>query len=173
MIVDKRSNPGPSHGIYSSNGTQAGGTHFLNNTIDGFGRAGISIDQGVANTIVINNNIYGNLIYNSQYGIEHAQRTNANSLGWLCFNNAFGAITSAQVSGITENFNPVTLTGDPFVDRTDYELNTTSGAGALVRGLRGLPDSKDQTSSTRKSFPSFGAIQPELGGGAAPIISVF
>lgn len=167
LIVEKRTNPGVSNGIEFYSGTQAQNNSVTRNTIHGFGRAGIHIDQGVAATVLGSTSIYGNLFYDLVYGIENVQRTNTNSFGWKAFNNAYGACTSGQTVGMTENFNPVALSGDPFVDHTDYILNTTSGAGALVRGLQGIPDSKDPTSSTRLSFPSFGAMQPELGGASS------
>ena len=169
LIVEKRTNPGASNGIAMTSGTQSQNNIIANNTIHKFGNAGIQIDQGVAASIVGASQIYGNLFYDLTYGIEHLQRTNANSFGWAAYNNAYGAVSSGQTTGLTENFDPITLTGDPFVDHIDYQLNTTSGAGALLRGLRGLPDSKDPTSSTRKSFPSVGAIQPELGSAAVTV----
>ncbi len=169
LIVEKRTNPGASNGITSYNGTQAQNNIISNNTIHKFGNAGIQIDQGVAATVLSSTSIYGNLFYDLTYGIEHLQRTNSNSFHWAAYNNAYGAVSSGQTTGITENFDPITLTGDPFVDHIDYQLNTTSGAGALLRGLLGLPDSKDPTSSTRKSFPSVGAIQPELGSAAVTV----
>ena len=164
LIVEKRSNPGDSIGIALIGGTQASNQHIANNTIHKFGRSGIRIDDGIPNTTTLGTTMIGNLFYDLVYGIEHLQGTNTTSFGYTAMNNAYGAVSSGQTTGMTENFDPVALTGDPFVDHTDYELNTTSGAGALVRGLRGLPDIKDPTSSTRESFPSFGAIQPELGG---------
>ena len=107
LIVEKRTNPGASNGITSYNGTQAQNNIISNNTIHKFGNAGIQIDQGVAATVLSSTSIYGNLFYDLTYGIEHLQRTNSNSFHWAAYNNAYGAVSSGQTTGITENFDPI------------------------------------------------------------------
>ena len=77
------------------------------------------------------------------------------------FDNAFGAITSNAVSNLSCNVNSKTLTEYPFIDTTDFKINTTSGGGALLKGLLGIPDEKDQSSTTRVDFPTHGGVAPD------------
>lgn len=57
---------------------------------------------------------------------------------WDCsfYNNTSGSIEYAQ--GIQET---ISITGDPFVNAPadDYSLNNTTGAGAELRGILGIP----------------------------------
>tara|TARA_X000001382_G_scaffold130878_1_gene127553 strand:+ start:2848 stop:4005 length:1158 start_codon:yes stop_codon:yes gene_type:complete len=164
VIVEKRSTPGSSIGIMCAGADN--GQHYSigRNTIVGTGSDGIQIDGPDTNSpygCTINQNI----IYDcGGYGVRNTQDHGTYTHSMACFNNAFGAVTSGQTLNMEINEGAVTLSGDPFVDHTDFVLNTTAGAGALCRGVSGVPNPVDPTSSTRTSFPSIGAIQPELGG---------
>tara|TARA_R110000824_G_scaffold123038_1_gene280567 strand:+ start:280 stop:1413 length:1134 start_codon:yes stop_codon:yes gene_type:complete len=176
IIVEKRG-----AGKGASNGLVYGADQFAvnhtcyGNTIVGVGGSSVVLPEGMPQGGYGPISIYGNIFYSAgAYGIDNQQGTNSTNLGVFAANNAYGAITSSQVNNVDNNFLPITLTANPFVDETDFVLNTTSGGGALLRGLRGVPDMKNPAiAATRLNFPSIGAMQPELGGSASPIISVF
>jgi hypothetical protein len=174
IVVEKRATPGTSHGIWT-NGEAVGGNYiFHGNTVVGWGGDGIRFQDGPDTDSPYSCTVSNNILYDlGGYGINNNQGTNSYTHAMVANGNAFGSVTSGQTNNMDMNIGAVTLSGDPFVDQTDFILNTTSGAGALCRGVAGVPDMKNPAlAATRLSFPSIGAMQPELGG-AAPIISVF
>ena len=106
----------------------------MNNTFYNFNN-GILEEDATKNTHTSPFIFYGNIVYSCGNGIINAQGTNSGTLTLYSFDNAFGAITSNAVSNLSCNVNSKTLTASPFIDTTDFKINTTSGGGALLKGL--------------------------------------
>ena len=133
----------------------------MNNTVEGFD-TGIVFRDGSPASADQSVIAYGNVVYNAADGIKNNQGTYTGTLGLVSIQNAFGLITSAQTTAITD-FDPITLTESPFVDTTDYQLNNAPGGGALLKGKLGIPDSQDPsklTSLVRTDFQTHGGVAP-------------
>ena len=166
IVVEKRGTPGTSHGIYTDGEAVGASYVYHGNTVVGWGGDGIRFQDGPDTNNPYNVTVSDNILYDlGGYGINNNQGSNSYTHAMVANGNAFGSVTSGQTNNMDMNIGAVTLSGDPFVDQTDFILNTTSGAGALCRGVAGVPNPVDPASSTRTSFPSIGAMQPELGGG--------
>ena len=148
------------NGIRVDGSNNSGGGALANNTFYNFNN-GILEEDGTRNTHTSPFVYYGNLIYSCGNGINNAQGTNSGTLTLYSFDNAFGAITSNAVSNLSCNVNSKTLTASPFLDTTDFKINATSGGGALIKGLLGIPDEKDQASTTRVDFSTHGGVAPD------------
>lgn len=156
-------NSGPglnNDGVRIQGSTNSTGVFIHNCTFYNFGGNGIIDTDGVGNATTQPSIYYGNLFYNCGNGIVNAQGVNVNTLAMYAASNAFGSITSNQVSNISSNFDPITLTASPFEDTTDFQINDTSGGGASIRGLRGVPDVKDFESDVRVEFGTHGGVIP-------------
>jgi len=147
-------------GVRVFGSSNSNGVTILNCTFYNFGGNAIVDTEGIANITTQPNIYYGNLFYNCGNGIVNAQGVNVNTLAMCAASNAFGSITSNQVSNISVNFDPITLTASPFEDTTDFQINDTSGGGASIRGLRGVPDVKDFESDVRVEFGTHGGVIP-------------
>jgi len=147
-------------GVRVFGSSNSNGVTILNCTFYNFGGNAIVDTEGIGNTTTQPNIYYGNLFYNCGNGIVNAQGVNVNTLAMCAASNAFGSITSNQVSNISVNFDPITLTASPFEDTTDFQINDTSGGGASIRGLRGVPDVKDFESDVRVEFGTHGGVIP-------------
>jgi hypothetical protein len=102
------------------------------NIIHGNGSDGIQITNnnvGIPN--IVNNIITGN----GAYGINSAASGAARASGAIINVNAFFDNSSGQVVGIANGQDDITLTSDPFVNAAsgDFNINDTSGGGALLR----------------------------------------
>ena len=148
------------NGVRVGGSSNSSGVTILNCTFYNFGGNAIVDTDGIADTTPQPNIYYGNLFYNCGNGIVNAQGVNVNTLAMCAASNAFGSITSNQVSNISVNFDPITLTASPFEDITDFQINDTSGGGASIRGLRGVPDVKDFESDVRVEFGTHGGVIP-------------
>jgi hypothetical protein len=115
-------NPGTTRTVSISN------SNFVNNTGAGvkLGNGGNAEYGGVITSSVF----YGN----TTYGIDYVSAFFLASNGVT--NCGFGANTTAAIHNYTGAVGTITLTGDPFVGRTssNFALNNTAGAGALLRG---------------------------------------
>lgn len=141
-------------------GTNAQAQLILNNTIHNMA-IGIEHDDGpTANRVNVPSVVRGNLIYSCGNGIVNSQGTNTVNYALLAMDNAFGAITSNQISNFAYASDSVTLTESPFVDTTDFQINNAPGGGALVKGIQGMPDLRDLESTVRKEFQTYGGVEP-------------
>lgn len=147
-------------GIYIIGGTNGGGALITNCTIYNCAD-GIYENDGAQASSLLPSIYYGNILYNVGNGIINAQSVNANQLSQYNFGNAYGAVTTAQTTNLSNvDDHAVTLTSSPFVDTTDFALNNEPGGGALLKGLLGPADIKDLESALRVSFPTHGGIIP-------------
>lgn len=166
IVVESRgSGKGASIGLWLEHSQYTKNVSVRNNTFVGMGASGVVIPEGNSSgqegPIDVSRNIFYRL---GAYGIDDRNGTNTSTLSFAS-QNAYGLCTSGQVNNVDPNLDAITLTATPFVDETDFALNTTSGGGALLRGLAGPPDRKNPSkTATRVNFPSIGAMQPELGG---------
>ena len=170
IVVEKRgAGKGASNGLYYGVDRVAINHTCYGNTFVGVGGSSVVLPEGMPQGGYGPISICGNIFYSAgAYGIDNQQGVNSTNLAVFAANNAYGSLTSGQVNNVDNNYLPISLTANPFVDETDYVLNTTSGGGALLRGLRGVPDMKNPAiASTRLNFPSIGAMQPELGGASS------
>jgi len=142
-------------------GNNGGGNLISNNTVYNMA-IGIEHDDGpVAARVNIPTIVFGNLIYSCGNGIVNSQGTNTVNFALMAMQNAFGAITSNQISNFGYASDSVTLTESPFVDTTNFEINNAPGGGALLKGVLNWPvDPRDLDSTVRKQFGTYGAIQP-------------
>lgn len=127
-------------------------------TIDGAGRHGINFQGNAVEAAVTNC-----LITNSgAYGIS----TTATNPPAVVDNCAYYGNTSGETTGLdsTRVSGSVTLTGDPYSDRSsdDYRLNNTSGAGAACRAA-GYPSALNSFATSR----NIGAFDVAAGGGGS------
>lgn len=134
----------------------SGYAFVANCTIDGAGRYGISIQ---ATTGI--NQILNTLVTNSgSYGIQ----ASATVESLFTTNCAFYNNTSGDYSGISAGHKSgdITLTGDPYTDRSsdDYSLNSTAGAGGACRDA-GYPSTLNSFQTSR----NVGAFDVAAGGG--------
>ena len=152
-----------SHVGIRASGSSMQAQTFTNNTFHNLD-IGIDFVEGPASARVSTPSImYGNLFYSVGTGIKNSQGTNAKNFGLIAYQNAFGAITTAQTSNIAVDFDNFTLTESPFIDTTNFQLNNAPGGGALIKGKLGIPDPLDPsklTSLVRKNFPSAGGVAP-------------
>lgn len=106
----------------------------------------------------------------SAYGFYDATGT-PNDAGWFVSNCAMGSVTSGR-SNLSEwhEFNPITLSADPFTDLSGYDLslNDTVGGGALAKGVLPFGGWK-QTDMAGTEYQNVGALgnNPSGGGGTA------
>jgi hypothetical protein len=149
-------------GISFTGGSQGAAT-VINNTIYNMD-VGIEFTEGPATVRVSTpSTIYGNLIYSVGTGIKNSKGTNNVTYSLLAYQNAFGAVTTAQTADLAVSLDDITLTENPFIDTTNYQLNNAPGGGALVKGVLGIPDPKDPspiTSLVRTDFQSSGGVAP-------------
>lgn len=117
---------------YYANAEYSG--NVIYNVTDGIVITGTQKNRGFS---IINNVIYDC----SGYGIDVSGLTEESEL--CIYGNAMGALTSGRVNGLTttEELDPITLTGDPFVDSAggDFRLNDVPGAGRACRHMRLRP----------------------------------
>lgn len=147
-------------GIIIAEGNNSGGSVVSNCTVYNCANGIYEVD-GNRNVTTLPNLYYGNLFYNVGYGINNSQGTNATELSQYNFGNAYGSVTTAQTTNLSNvDDHAVTLTSSPFVDTTDFRINNESGGGALLKGLLGPPDVKDLESTLRVSFGTHGGITP-------------
>ena len=125
---------------------------------------GIQFVEGTAAARVNTPSIlYGNLIYSVATGIQNTKNTNDSTFALNAYQNGFGAITSGQTSNLSSATDLITLTENPFIDTTNFQLNNAPGGGALVKGVLGIPDPNDPsklTSLVRTDFQSAGGVAP-------------
>ena len=139
------------------------GGAIMNNTIENCG-IGLQLKEGQDASGVGITVIQDNIVYNGVKGFENLQGTNTSTAGLFLNNNATGSLSGAAYTNMGDvNYNAITLSASPFVDTTDYELNSTSGGGALLRqrgALKSLSDPSvvSPTSSSRKTFPDVGPM---------------
>lgn len=110
---------------------------------------------------------FGNLFYDGIYGFFNREDVNSHETGHQLLSTAIGSMTSGQTDGKEQLLlDTTTLTASPFAETTDYTINSTSGGGALIRGLLGHPNPHGY-GATRVNFPTHGARQPDpdAGGG--------
>jgi len=159
LIINQDSDGPESHVGMRITSDQAGNCLLANNTVYNMD-IGIEHVEGVRNTYSTPSIFYGNIFYSVAYGIKNSQGLHSNTFGLLSIGNAFGSVTTAETSGLAMVVDSVTLTASPFEDTTNFQLNDTSGGGALIKGKLGRPDLLDIESTTRTQFQSFGAVQP-------------
>ena len=143
-------------------GNNNGAQTFTNNTIYNMD-VGIQFVEGTAAARVSTPSIlYGNLIYSVATGIQNTKNTNDSSFALNAYENGFGAVTTGQTSNLSSAADPITLTENPFIDTTNFQLNNAPGGGALIKGVLGIPDPKDPSklTSVRTDFPSAGGVPP-------------
>jgi len=158
-------------GLAYQNDHRLQGGVCINNTIENCGIS-VQMEKGTAtgryNVVIFQNNI----IYNCVKAFENLQGTNVTTLGYFLNNNATGAVTGTAYTNMGDfNFNKITLTADPFVDTTNYELNDSSGGGALCKFLGAIPNQVDPSlagptfaydrATGRINFTSIGGVQPK------------
>jgi hypothetical protein len=147
-------------GIEINGSNNLSGNVIANNTIYNFAN-GIVDTEGARNVHSSLNIFYGNLLYSVGNGIINSQGTNVTELCQYNFANAYGSVTTAQTTNLSNvDDHAVTLTSSPFIDTTDFRLNNDPNGGALLKGLLGPPDIKDLESALRVSFSTHGAMTP-------------
>ena len=152
-----------SHVGIRCSGTNQQAQTYVNNTIYNFD-VGMEFVEGPATARVSTPTaVYGNIIYSVGTGIKCTQNSQTNTFSLNAFLNAFGAVTSAQATNFATNLDPITLTENPFIDTTNFQLNNAPGGGALIKGKLGIPDPLDPsklTSTIRTDFQSAGGVAP-------------
>ena len=104
--------------------------------------------------------------------MENLQGTNISTIGHIINNNAIGNLSGAAYTAMGDwVLNPITLTSNPFIDTTNYELNDASGGGALCKFLGAIPKQSDPSlagptfaydrATGRTNFTSIGGVQPK------------
>ena len=142
-----------------------------NNTIENCG-IGLQMTDGSATGRVDVIIIQDNIIYNGVKGMENLQGTNTSTIGHIINNNAIGNLTGTAYTNMGDwVLNQITLTANPFIDTTDYELNDAAGGGALCKFLGASPSQltpslKGPTfaydrATGRTNFTSIGGVQPK------------
>ena len=135
----------------------------VNNTFYNFD-SGIEFVEGVTTVRMLTPCIiYGNIFYSVAKGIKFTGSTTNFHFGIIAHQNAFGAVTSAQSDTIASLTDSITLTENPFIDTTNFQLNNAPGGGALLKGKIGIPDPRDPsklTSLVRTDFISGGGVAP-------------
>lgn len=152
-----------SHVGIRTTGSSMGAQTYINNTIYNMD-VGIEFVEGpFAGRVSTPSTVYGNIIYSVGTGIKNTQNTNTVTFGLLAYQNAFGAVTTAQTDDLAISLDDFTLTENPFIDTTNFQLNNAPGGGALVKGKLGIPDPQDPsklTSLVRTDFQSSGGVAP-------------
>ena len=152
-----------SHVGIRASGSNSQAQTYVNNTIYNFD-VGVEFVEGPStNRVSTPSAIYGNIMYSVGTGIKCTQNSQTNTFSLNAFSNAFGSITTAQTTNIATNLDPITLTENPFIDTTNFQLNNAPGGGALVKGKLGIPDPLDPsklTSTIRTDFQSAGGVTP-------------
>ena len=152
-----------SHVGIRATGTNLGSQTYVRNTIYNFD-TGVEFVEGVATArMTCPCTLYGNIIYSVAKGIKFTGNTTTFTFGINAQQNAFGAVTSAQSDTIASIVDSITLTENPFIDTTNFQLNNAPGGGALVKGILGIPDPQDPspiTSLIRTDFQSAGGVDP-------------
>ena len=152
-----------SHVGISATGTGTQAQTIVNNTIHNMD-IGIEFVEGPGAARVSTPSVmYGNILYSVGTGIKNSQGTNTINFGLIAYQNAFGAVTTAQTSNLAVDFDNFTLTESPFIDTTNFQLNNAPGGGALIKGKLGIPDPLDPsklTSLVRTDFQSSGGVAP-------------
>lgn len=145
---------------------------FYNNSTAGVLQSGTF--PGTAINCVFANNGTGVSLLDSDYttasiinSIFYGNTTGISSSGspsGVFKNNAFGANTTATSGLPTQQDSTITLTADPFTNRTggDFTLNSTAGGGQLCKNA-GFPG----TAAFGIGSLSVGALQPSTGGGGS------
>ena len=152
-----------SHVGISFTGGSQGAQTVINNTIYNMDVGMEFVEGPAAVRVSTPSAIYGNIIYSVGTGIKNSKGTNNVTFSLLAYQNAFGAVTSAQTADLAVSLDDITLTENPFIDTTNYQLNNAPGGGALVKGVLGIPDPKDPspiTSLVRTDFQSSGGVSP-------------
>jgi hypothetical protein len=141
---------------------------FVDNVSDGLfvGDPTVPIASYISNCIFAYN---GNP--SAGYGQNHAEAApEVNARMFLNRNNAYLSNTSGARNNVGAGIGDVTLTVDPFVDRTnrDFRLNNTAGGGAACRAA-GFPALR--SGGTTTAYPDIGLQHQDSGsGGAGPVI---
>ncbi len=132
-IRNCRSNGGSS--FISLTGTTSGGLiKATNNLAVGvFSGSGIICNQNGANSVIVDNVIYGV----GGYGISSSQGTNLTDINWFVRRNAIGSTTSGHYNNVTTPSDDaaLTLSTNPCIDSAngDFNINDTAGGGAILR----------------------------------------
>lgn len=153
-----------SYGVQDTNTIRTSLLILLNNTFVDIANDAV---RTAANTGSLSIGLAGNLFYGiGGYGVRFTTDPVVENNNRLLFNygNFFGAMTSGQYSGLAAGLWDVTGLSDPFVSRAgqDYRLNSTAGAGALVRAAR-LPLTFPGASFS--AYADGGAVQHQDSGG--------
>ena len=102
--------------------------------------------------------------------MENLQGTNTTTIGHIINNNAIGNLTGVAYTNMGDFIlNPITLTANPFIDTTDYELNDAAAGGALCKFLGASPSQATPSlqgptfaydrATGRTNFTSIGGVQ--------------
>ena len=158
IAINSDSDGAASHVGMFLDSDNASASTIMNCTITNFAKGIEHVDGD--DTVTTPNLYYGNILYSCGDGIINSQGTYTDTYGQYVFNNAFGSITSNQVSNMSNNQDPVTLTETPFVDTVNFELNNAPGGGALCRGTFGSPVLGLTGDNIRRSFLSHGGRVP-------------
>jgi hypothetical protein len=141
----------------------------LNNTIENCG-IGLQMADGAGTGKTDMIIIQDNIIYNGVRGMENLQGTNTTTIGHIINNNAIGNLTGVAYTNMGDFIlNQITLTANPFIDTTDYELNDAAAGGALCKflgastnqatpSLQGPTFAHDRATG-RTNFTSIGGVQ--------------
>lgn len=134
---------------------------IVNCTFDGCGRHGVNFST-VASIGHITNCLFTN---NGGYGFS----TTATNPAVIVTDCAYYGNTSGETTGLdtARVEGSVTLTGDPYSDRSsdDYRLNNTSGAGAACRAA-GYPSALNSFATSR----NIGAFDVAAGGSSGGLL---
>lgn len=108
------------------------------------------------------NQISGNLIVGSSYGIYYAGTTYDNDNSSITDQNAFYNMTTANYFNSSGGTNDITLAADPFTDAAngDFSLNSDAGGGAVLRAV-------SSTMGSTTAYP-FNWLTDGSGGGGGP-----
>ncbi|HEX5323841.1 MAG TPA: hypothetical protein VFW40_08655 [Capsulimonadaceae bacterium] len=151
-------------GVVTANTSRADIWYFRNcDFVDQTGDAIKNTESTGSLTIgLVNCIFYGNGGW--AVNITTQSQTVGDSRALINHSNAYGSNTSGNLKGLSAGTGDVSLSGDPFTNRSgqDYSLNNTSGAGAACRaaGFQGA-----FSNGTTTGYPDIGAAQHQATGG--------
>ena len=174
------------YGIYSNSSSTAIATFSITNTIfkaNAFGAVAVKANNLVVeNCSFFNSSTGGYSIWLSQVGTAFSAMTVINSVFWGTNSAQGGIIVNSAGQPVYENWNAifsspgtprsnitagpndVSLTANPWVSATNFQLNNAAGGGALARG-KGYPGVFPGGTTT--GYLDMGAVQSQLQVGSA------
>lgn len=134
--------------------------HLVNSTIS------LNTTDGITNASLISATLATNCIFwgNGQYAVNFSGGQVNGVPAIVGLNNAYGGQGTANFNNVAGSPGDIALTGNPFTSATNFAINSTAGAGALLKAT-GYPGIFPGGTTT--GFLDVGPVQTQCAGTAA------